>query len=48
MANHNDVVQSFCWKGDGSLLVTSSKVSDSTFYLKVNILRRGLDTNSKI
>lgn len=25
MANHNDVVQSFCWKGDGSLLVTSSK-----------------------
>ncbi|KAJ7357667.1 Coronin-7 [Desmophyllum pertusum] len=23
--NHQDLVQSFCWKGDGSLLVTSSK-----------------------
>ena len=26
MDSHNDVVQSFCWKGDGSLSATSSKV----------------------
>lgn len=25
LENHRDLVQSFCWKGDGSLLVTSSK-----------------------
>ena len=28
LENHCDLVQSFCWKGDGSLLVSSSKVSD--------------------
>ena len=27
LENHHDLVQSFFWKGDGSLLVTSSRVS---------------------
>ena len=26
---HQDLVHSFCWKGDGSLLVTSSKVTNN-------------------
>lgn len=29
---HQDLVQSFSWKGDGSLLVTSSKVSIFIFF----------------
>ena len=28
LENHQDLVHSFCWKGDGSLLATTSKVSD--------------------
>ena len=46
LKDHKDLIQSFCWKVDGSLLVTSSKVHDFLLCCKKSFLKL-YDTSSR-